>query len=102
MPVKGPSVMTIIPSRYAQCHAARNDVPTWSHLRPPLRRSRGRQTDSTARPVSSSSGNNSRVYKLQVQHHGMEELGQHLDRSSNRVALALVGLGIYIAASLLM
>lgn len=40
--------------------------------------------------------------ELQVQHHGMEELGQHLDRSSNRVALALVTLGLYIAASLLM
>jgi ubiquinone biosynthesis protein len=40
--------------------------------------------------------------ELQVQHHGMEELEQHLDRSSNRVALALVTLGLYIAASLLM
>ena len=32
----------------------------------------------------------------------MEELEQHLDRGSNRVALALVTLGLYIAASLLM
>jgi ubiquinone biosynthesis protein len=40
--------------------------------------------------------------ELQVQHHGMEELEQHLDRSSNRVALALVTLGLYIASSLLM
>lgn len=40
--------------------------------------------------------------ELQVKHHGMEELEQHLDRSSNRVALALVTLGLYIAASLLM
>jgi ubiquinone biosynthesis protein len=40
--------------------------------------------------------------ELQLQHRGMEELGQHIDRSSNRVALALVTLGLYIAASLLM
>jgi ubiquinone biosynthesis protein len=33
---------------------------------------------------------------------GMEELEKHIDRSSNRVALALVTLGLYIAASLLM
>ncbi len=40
--------------------------------------------------------------EMRVQHHGMEGLEQHLDRSSNRVALALVTLGLYIAASLLM
>lgn len=40
--------------------------------------------------------------ELRLQHHGMEGLEQHIDRSSNRVALALVTLGLYIAASLLM
>lgn len=40
--------------------------------------------------------------EMQVQHRGLEELEQHMDRSSNRVALALVALGLYIAASLLM
>ncbi len=43
-----------------------------------------------------------RGLELQLQHHGMEGLGRHIDRSSNRVALALVTLGLYIAASLLM
>ena len=32
----------------------------------------------------------------------LDELKEHLDRSSNRVALALVTLGLYIAGSLLM
>lgn len=40
--------------------------------------------------------------EMQVQHRGLEGLEQHLDRSSNRVALALVTVGLYIAASLLM
>ena len=40
--------------------------------------------------------------ELQLQHHGLEELEKHIDRSSNRMALALVTLGLYIAASLLM
>lgn len=40
--------------------------------------------------------------EMQVQHHGMEELEQHIARGSNRVALALVTLGLYIASSLLM
>ena len=40
--------------------------------------------------------------EMQIQHHGMEELEQHIARGSNRVALALVTLGLYIAASLLM
>ena len=34
--------------------------------------------------------------------HGLDGLEAHLDRSSNRVALALVTLGLYIAGSLLM
>jgi ubiquinone biosynthesis protein len=33
---------------------------------------------------------------------GLDGLEAHLDRSSNRVALALVTLGLYIAGSLLM
>ncbi len=37
-----------------------------------------------------------------VYHHGLNDLQTHLDRSSNRLALALVALGLYIAASLLM
>lgn len=37
-----------------------------------------------------------------VHHRGLEDLESHLDRSSNRLALALVALGLYIAASLLM
>ncbi len=37
-----------------------------------------------------------------VYHHGLNDLQIHLDRSSNRLALALVALGLYIAASLLM
>ena len=40
--------------------------------------------------------------EMQVQHRGMEELEQTIARGSNRVALALVTLGLYIAASLLM
>ena len=43
-----------------------------------------------------------RGLEMQVQHHGMEELEQQIARGSNRVALALVTLGLYIAASLLM
>jgi ubiquinone biosynthesis protein len=39
---------------------------------------------------------------LSVRLHGLEGLEVHLDRSSNRVALALVTLGLYIAGSLLM
>jgi ubiquinone biosynthesis protein len=37
-----------------------------------------------------------------LKHEGLKSLEQHLDRSGNRVALALVTLGLYIAASLLM
>ncbi len=40
--------------------------------------------------------------QLRIRHHGLEDLEKHLDRSSNRMALALVTLGLYIAASLLM
>ncbi len=40
--------------------------------------------------------------EMRVQHHGMGELEQHLDRGSNRLALAMVTLGLYIASSLLM
>jgi ubiquinone biosynthesis protein len=39
---------------------------------------------------------------LRLQHHGLEDLEKHIDRSSNRMALALVTLGLYIASSLLM
>jgi ubiquinone biosynthesis protein len=39
---------------------------------------------------------------LRLQHEGLEELEKHVDRSSNRMALALVTLGLWIASSLLM
>ena len=39
---------------------------------------------------------------LSLRLHGLENLETHLDRSSNRLALALVTLGLYIAGSLLM
>jgi ubiquinone biosynthesis protein len=39
---------------------------------------------------------------LSLRVHGLRELEEHLDRSSNRLALALVTLGLYIAGSLLM
>lgn len=39
---------------------------------------------------------------LSLRLHGLEGLETHLDRSSNRIALALVTLGLYIAGSLLM
>lgn len=39
---------------------------------------------------------------ISLQHHGLEDLAGRVDRGSNRVALALVTLGLYIAASLLM
>lgn len=40
--------------------------------------------------------------ELRVHHRGLEQFERHVDRASNRVALALVILGLYIAASLLM
>lgn len=43
-----------------------------------------------------------RGFEVPVSHHGLDGLEQHLDRSSNRIALAAVTLGLYIAASLLM
>jgi ubiquinone biosynthesis protein len=39
---------------------------------------------------------------LSVRVRGLSALGEHIDRSSNRLALALVTLGLYIAGSLLM
>ena len=39
---------------------------------------------------------------VRLHHHGLQDLEKHIDRSSNRVALALVTLGLYIASSLLM
>ena len=41
-------------------------------------------------------------FKIPLHHHGLQDFEQHLDRSSNRIALALVALGLYIASSLLM
>ena len=40
--------------------------------------------------------------ELAVTHHGLDELCSELGRGSGRIALALVTLGLYIAASLLM
>jgi ubiquinone biosynthesis protein len=39
---------------------------------------------------------------LVVRHEGLESLESHLDRTGNRLALAMVTLGLYVAASLLM
>jgi ubiquinone biosynthesis protein len=39
---------------------------------------------------------------IQVDHRGLEDLASHVDRASSRMALSLVALGLYIAASLLM
>ena len=47
-------------------------------------------------------GVRSRGMEVSVAHHGLEPLQQEIGRSSRRVALALVTLGLYIAASLLM
>ncbi|ALP53749.1 hypothetical protein Tel_11715 [Candidatus Tenderia electrophaga] len=41
-------------------------------------------------------------FQWRLYHRGLEDLESHLDRSSNRLALALVALGLYIASSLLM
>jgi ubiquinone biosynthesis protein len=41
-------------------------------------------------------------FELPVTHRGLEELERHIDRSSNRLALAAVTLGLFIASSLLM
>lgn len=40
--------------------------------------------------------------RLKVDHEGLPELSEHIMRGSSRVALALVTLGLYLAASLLM
>jgi len=40
--------------------------------------------------------------EIRLEHRGLHDLEQHLDRSSNRLALALVTLGLYIASALLM
>lgn len=40
-------------------------------------------------------------FQWRLYHRGLEDLESHLDRSSNRLALALVALGLYIASSLL-
>ena len=40
--------------------------------------------------------------ELRLNHQGLTELERHLDRASNRLALALVTLGLYIASALLM
>ncbi|VAW77824.1 hypothetical protein MNBD_GAMMA15-213, partial [hydrothermal vent metagenome] len=40
--------------------------------------------------------------EIRLQHHGLKDLERHLDRSSNRLSLALVTLGLYIASALLM
>lgn len=37
-----------------------------------------------------------------MRHEGLERLEQHIDRTGNRLALAMVTLGLYVAASLLM
>lgn len=40
--------------------------------------------------------------EIRLNHRGLEDLERHLDRASNRLALGLVTLGIYIASALLM
>lgn len=40
--------------------------------------------------------------EMKIRHHGLDDFERHVDRSSNRVALALVILGLFIAASILM
>ncbi|ANX03955.1 ABC1 kinase family protein [Immundisolibacter cernigliae] len=39
---------------------------------------------------------------LRLEHAGLEELEAHLDRAGNRLAVALLALGLYVAGSLLM
>ncbi|MGQ0579556.1 MAG: hypothetical protein ACT4PQ_11705 [Betaproteobacteria bacterium] len=39
---------------------------------------------------------------IRPNHHGLENLERQIERASRRVALSLVTLGLYIAASLLM
>lgn len=40
-------------------------------------------------------------FEIPLYHHGLRDLKQHIDRSSNRISLALVALGLYISSSLL-
>ena len=40
--------------------------------------------------------------EIRLRHHGLQDLEQHLDRSSNRVSVALLALGLYIGSALLM
>jgi len=40
-------------------------------------------------------------FEIPLHHHGLQDFENHLDRSSNRISLALVALGLYIASSLL-
>ncbi len=42
-----------------------------------------------------------RGIEIPLHHHGLVSFEKHIDRSSNRVSLALVALGLYIASSLL-
>lgn len=39
--------------------------------------------------------------EVRLQHRGLQDLEQHLNRSSNRLSLALLALGLYIASALL-
>jgi ubiquinone biosynthesis protein len=39
---------------------------------------------------------------VELRHEGLEGLESHVDRSSNRIAIALVTLGLYVAASIFM
>ncbi len=43
-----------------------------------------------------------RGLEVQIRHQGLQDLEQHLDRSSNRLSLALLAMGLYIATALLM
>ena len=40
-------------------------------------------------------------FEIPLHHHGLQDFENHVDRSSNRISLALVALGLYIASSLL-
>ncbi len=38
---------------------------------------------------------------INVRHHGLEDIEKHIDRSSNRISMALLALGLYIASAIL-
>lgn len=40
-------------------------------------------------------------FEIKLQHHGIRDFEAHLDRSSNRISMALVALGLFIASSLM-